>query len=167
MGFSGEPAEGSFEPSPRFRLLCGSMNVGWVLLSMTLGASPVQDPPDAARERAKLVERGEEILRQTQENEITLVTARRRVQLLLKDLKKWAETHELELKPHTRTYSSPSVGVNEDLTADRCPLFYEEDLEHFCPLDLSRSEVWGTMVVFCRYWCAPEPGDDSSPDPRP
>ena len=35
-------------------------------------------------------------------------------------------------------------------------VFYEEDMERLCPLDVSRSEIWGAAVVFCRYVCAPK-----------
>jgi hypothetical protein len=103
-----------------------------------------------------LQRRAEKILTQNQQNEITTFEARRKVQLLLKDLEKWSEKHQVELDRRTRTFSSPAVGSGEVLTADRCPLFYEEKLKRLCPLDFSRSEVWGASVVFCRYLCAPE-----------
>jgi hypothetical protein len=107
-------------------------------------------------ERSALQQRAEKIVRQNQENEITTSEARRRVELLLRDLKKWAEDASIQLVRRTRTFSAPATGPGEVLTADRCPLFFEEDLERLCPLDFSRSEVWGASVVFCRYLCTPE-----------
>lgn len=116
------------------------------------------------RELAELQERAETILSQNQKNEITTSEARRKVQLLLKDLEKWSVKHDVELERLTRTFSSPAVGSGEILTADRCPLFFEEKLERLCPLDLSRSEVWGVSIVFCRYRCAPETKTEEQPE---
>ena len=124
--------------------------IGALLFSVLLA----QEASDAAR--AALQERAEKIVRQNQENEITIVEARRQVELLLRDLKKWSGEAKVELVRRTRTFSAPARAPGEALTADRCPLFFEEDLERLCPLDFSRSEVWGASVVFCRYLCTPE-----------
>jgi hypothetical protein len=101
--------------------------------------------------------RAREIVRRNQANEITTSEARRQVQLLLKDLKKWSEDEKVALQARTRIFSSPATAPDEVLTVDRCALFYGEDMERLCPLDLSRSEIWGAVVVFCRYLCAPAP----------
>ncbi len=113
-------------------------------------------PDDVRRddELAKLRDRAEAIIDETQSLEINLREARRKVQLLLKDLEAWAEDNDVELTERTRTYGEPAKDMDEPLTADRCPLFFEEELEELCPLDLARSEVWGGEVVFCRYRCA-------------
>lgn len=121
---------------------------------VVLVALPPQE--DESQDRKGLQERAEEILRKNQASEITTSEARRQVQLLLKDLKTWSTARGASLTRRTRTFSTPSTGRGEVLTADRCPLFFEEDLSRLCPLDMSRSEVWGAIVVFCRYYCAPD-----------
>jgi hypothetical protein len=118
----------------------------WVLfLALFLGSSPQEE----------LQMRAREIVRKNQEGEIKTSEARRQVQVLLKDLKKWSETEGVELQTRTRLFNTPATGPGELLSVDRCALFYEEDLKRLCPLDVSRSEVWGAAVVFCRYVCAP------------
>ena len=114
----------------------------------------------AVSTQEELQARAREIVRKNQDNEITTSEARRRVQLLLKDLKKWSEGEGGELQTRTRLFSTPATGPGEMLTVDRCALFYEETLERLCPLDVSRSEIWGASVVFCRYVCAPPPPDE-------
>jgi hypothetical protein len=104
--------------------------------------------------------RAQEIVRKNQEGEIKISEARRQVQLLLKDLKKWSESEGVELQTRTRIFPNPSTGPGELLTVDRCALFHEEDLKRLCPLDVTRSEVWGGAVVFCRYVCAPAPAKE-------
>lgn len=107
----------------------------------------------------ELQTRAREIVRKNQDNEITTSEARRQVQLLLKELKKWSQDEGIELQIRTRLFNTPATGPGEMLTVDRCALFYEEDMKRLCPLDVSRSEVWGAAVVFCRYACAPEAPD--------
>ena len=121
------------------------MRFSIVLFALFLAVSPQEELQTRARE----------IVRKNQDNEITTSEARRRVQLLLKDLKKWSQDEGIELQTRTRLFNTPATGPGEMLTVDRCALFYEEDLERLCPLDVSRSEVWGASVVFCRYVCAP------------
>lgn len=121
------------------------MQISTALLSLLLAASPQEELQTRARE----------IVRKNQQNEITTSEARRQVQILLKDLKKWAEAEGVELQARTRVFNTPATGRGEALTVDRCALFYEEDLEHLCPLDITRSEVWGAAVVFCRFICTP------------
>ncbi|HXV63594.1 MAG TPA: hypothetical protein VEK15_23035 [Vicinamibacteria bacterium] len=114
----------------------------------------------ALHERRQLLEKAQAIVQATQDLEITTAEARRRVELLLKELRSWADTHGVGLVARSRTYAAPARGRTEPLTANRCPLFFEDDIEEhdeICPLDLSRSEVWGGSVVFCRYVCAPSP----------
>jgi hypothetical protein len=123
------------------------------LLALALAALP---PAQESRDRSDLQTRAEEILRKSQTSEITTGEARRQVQLLLKDLKAWSTARSAALTRRTRTFSTPATARGEVLTADRCPLFFEEDLSRLCPLDMSRSEVWGATVVFCRYYCAPD-----------
>jgi hypothetical protein len=114
----------------------------------------------AVSPQEELQTRAREIVRKNLDNEITTSEARRQVQLLLKDLKKWSEGAGIELETRTRLFNTPATGPGEMLTVDRCALFYEEDLKRLCPLDVSRSEVWGAAVVFCRYVCAPAAADE-------
>ena len=106
-----------------------------------------------ADELSELRERAETIIEDSSSLEIDMVEARRKVQLLLKDLKKWGETYDYELEARAQTYFSPPKKIQEPLNVDRCPLFFGKDLEELCPLDMARSEVWGGKVVFCRYLC--------------
>lgn len=128
----------------------------WYLLWIALAAIPPAD--DAATGRKALRAEAEAILKDVQTLQITPGESRRRVERLLKALRSWAEDAGVELHQQSRAYSSPPKGENEELTADNCPLFFKETLdeeEDVCPLDLSRSEVWGASVMFCRYDCAP------------
>lgn len=124
-----------------------------LLLVLLAGFLPQDDPPEQDEPLDALRGRAEKIIEQNQSLEIDTVTARRRVQLLLKDMEAWAEESEIELETRTKTYRSPAKRLDEPLTADRCPLFFEEELQDLCPLDLARSEVWGVDAVFCRYLC--------------
>jgi len=126
-----------------------------VRFSIVLVALFLAVPP-----QEELQVRAREIVRKNQDNEITTSEARRQVQLLLKDLKKWSEGEGVELETRTRLFNTPATGPGEMLTVDRCALFYEEDLKRLCPLDVSRSEVWGAAVVFCRYVCVPPSPDE-------
>lgn len=108
---------------------------------------------DSAAELSTLRTRAREILDARQSLELTPSEARRKVQLLLKDFQTWATSHDVELQTRTREYRTPEAGHDETLTADRCPLFFEEELDELCPLDLGRSEVWGAKLVYCRYYC--------------
>jgi hypothetical protein len=121
-----------------------------VLFALSLVVSPQEE----------LQVRAREIVRKNQDNEITTSEARRQTQLLLKDFKKWSEGAGAELQSRTRVFSTPATARGEPLTVDRCALFDEEELERLCPLDVTRSEVWGAAVVFCRYVCAPPPPDE-------
>jgi hypothetical protein len=116
-----------------------------LVLAIFLGA--VQ--PEALEMRAR------EIVRKNQDGEITFSEARRQVQLLVKELKAWSKEEGVALQTRTTIFAAPATGPGEPLTVDRCPLFHEEDLKRLCPLDVSRSEVWGAAVVFCRFECAP------------
>ncbi len=108
----------------------------------------------------ELQTRARDIIRKNQDNKITTSEARRQVQLLLKDLKTWSKGEGVELQIRARLFNTPATGSGEMLSVDRCALFYEEDLERLCPLDVSRSEVWGASVVFCRYICGPPASDE-------
>ena len=109
-----------------------------------------------ATELSELRDRAAVIFEQKDAQEITTEQARRKVQLLLKDFEAWAEAHavELELKSRTYTSSSNSVGDGENAMAvNRCPLFYEDEVDELCLVDLKRSEAWSASVLFCRYLC--------------
>lgn len=108
---------------------------------------------DRAGELRTLRERAERILEQNQSLEITTSEARRQVQVLLRDMRGWAEEHDVTLREESRTIRSPTTRERKPLTADECPFFFEEELNELCPLDLEHSEVWGAEVLHCRYVC--------------
>jgi len=108
---------------------------------------------DREDELSELRDEARTILEDRQALEITTSEARRKVQLLLNEFRAWADRHDVELQSRVRQYRSPEAELDEMLTADRCPLFFEEELNELCPLDLGRSEVWGGKVVHCRYDC--------------
>lgn len=133
----------------------GAILLVWAACSTI--ASPFDDTANS--KRAALRAEAEAILDDVQNLEITAGEARRRVELLRQALRRWARESGLELHRQSRTYSSPPKDDDGELSADNCPLFFKENIEEdddVCPLDLSRSEVWGASVMFCRYDCAPK-----------
>ena len=106
-----------------------------------------------ATELTELRGRAATIVEQQGAREITTEQARRKVQLLLKDFEAWAEAHTVELELRSRAYTSSPDDVDDPLSVNRCPLFYEDDADELCLIDLKRSEVWSMSVLFCRYLC--------------
>ncbi len=109
-----------------------------------------------ATELAELRGRAATIIEQEDAQEITTEQARRKVQLLLKDFEAWAEAHDVELTIRNRIYtSSPDKAdeVEDPLTVNRCPLFYQDNADELGLIDLKRTEVWGASVLLCRYLC--------------
>ena len=104
-------------------------------------------------ELSELRERGATIIEQEDARDITTEQARRKVQLLLKDFEAWAEAHDVELELRARAYTSSRDSVDDPMTVNRCPLFYEDDADELCLIDLKRTEVWSASVLFCRYLC--------------
>ena len=116
-----------------------------LLVCAILGASTT--------ELSELRGRAATIIEQQDARDITTEQARRKVQLLLKDFEAWAEARDVDLELRSRSYSSSSESVDDAMTVNRCPLFYEDDVDELCLIDLKRSEVWSTSVLFCRYLC--------------
>jgi len=109
-----------------------------------------------ATELAELRGRAALIIEQEDAQEITTEQARRKVQLLLKDFEAWADAHAVELQRRSRTYTSSPDNVDDGddvMAVNWCPLFYEDDGDELCLIDLKHSEVWGASVLFCRYLC--------------
>lgn len=106
-----------------------------------------------AAELSELRGRAATIVEQEDAREITTEQARRKVQLLLEDFEAWAEAHDVELELRSRAHTSPTDNVDDSMAVDRCELFYEDDVDELCLIDLKRSEVWGASVLFCRYLC--------------
>jgi len=108
-----------------------------------------------AEELTELRARAAEIRSRLSAEEITAEQARRRVQLLVNSFTAWSEAHdvELELRARTFTSTSPTTEVDDPLTVNRCSLFYDDDSDELCLIDLKRTEIWGTKVLFCRYLC--------------
>ncbi|GMR22960.1 MAG: hypothetical protein BMS9Abin37_1345 [Acidobacteriota bacterium] len=112
-----------------------------------------------ATELTELRSRAAAIIEQEDAREITTEQARRKVQLLLKDFEAWADAHAVELELKSRGYTSPpdnpdDVDDGDDAMAvNLCPLFYYDDSEELCLIDLKRSEVWSASMLLCRYVC--------------
>ena len=104
------------------------------------------------QELRDIQKRAEDILKKNEILELTMAEARKKVQQILKDLKSWAESHDVELSTRERTFANPAVPEDEILSTDACALFFEDN--ELCPLDLAHSEVWGQEVIRCRYLCA-------------
>ena len=109
-----------------------------------------------ATELAELRGRAAAIFEQEDAQEITTEQARRKVQLLLNDFEAWADTHAVELERRSRAYTSSPDSIDDGddaMAVNWCPLFYEDDVDELCLIDLKHSEVWGASVVLCRYLC--------------
>lgn len=131
-----------------------------VLLAVILGSGFL--PGHGARSDrgpepvAMLRERARAILAAVHEEDLSLAEARRRVELLLRDLKTLGEAEGWS--PLNRRLEI-TIGRPEDIgpaLAEECPLFFEEELARLCPLDQARSEIWGNQVLVCEFACAPE-----------
>ena len=126
------------------------------LMTLLLGCA-LQNASDT--ELSELRDRADTIIEQEHTQEITTEQARRQVQLLLKDFEAWAKVNNVDLKLKSRTYASSPDGPNvsaesdEPLTVNRCPLFFEDDTNELCLIDLKRTEIWGVSILFCRYLC--------------
>ena len=119
-------------------------------VSQSAPASPPESV-NAMRGRAR------EILAGVQEHELPLAEARRQIEQLLRDLKALGEA-EGWTPVHRRL--EMVIARPEDLRptlTEECPLFFEEELIQLCPLDQSRSEIWGNQVLVCEFACAPNP----------
>lgn len=104
----------------------------------------------------ELRERARDILAGVQEREVPLAVARRQIEQLLRDLK---AVGEVEGWTPVNRRLEMTIARPEDLRptlTEECPLFFEEELIRLCPLDQSRSEIWGNQVLVCEFACAPE-----------
>ena len=137
-------------------LAAACLGSAFVLFSAGLPAAGQPEPPgepvsvDALRERAR------EILAGVQEREVPLSVARRQIEQLLRELKAVGEAEGWT--PVNRRLEM-TIARPEDLRptlTEECPLFFEEELIQLCPLDQSRSEIWGNQVLVCEFACAPE-----------
>ena len=113
-------------------------------------------PGAEPRSVGELRDRARDILAGVQEREVPLAEARRQVEQLLRDLKAVGEAEGWS--PRRRRLEM-TIAQPEDLRptlTENCPLFFEEELIRLCPLDQSRSEIWGSQVLVCEFACAPE-----------
>lgn len=113
-------------------------------------------PAPGDRSLSALRERAREILAGVQEREVPLSVARRQIEQLLRDLRAVGEAEGWT--PVNRRLEM-TIARPEDLRptlTEECPLFFEEKLVQLCPLDQSRSEIWGNQVLVCEFACAPE-----------
>ena len=118
--------------------------------------APQTEPSAEPLSVGDLRDRAREILAGVQEREVPLSVARRQIEQLLRDLKAVAEAEGWT--PVNRRLEM-TIARPEDLRptlTEECPLFFEEELTQLCPLDQSRSEIWGNQVLVCEFACAPE-----------
>lgn len=139
----------------RFRALtAGALGSALVLAAAVLTAEDQTESAPATV--SELRERARDILAGVQEREVPLSTARRQIEQLLRDLKAVGEAEGWT--PVNRRLEM-TIARPEDLRptlTEECPLFFEEELIRLCPLDQSRSEIWGNQVLVCEFACAPE-----------
>ena len=142
----------------RLRVL-GAIALGsaFALASMAgVPPAPQAEPSAEPLSVGELRDRAREILAGVQEREVPLSVARRQIEQLLRDLKAVAEAEGWT--PVNRRLEM-TIARPEDLRptlTEECPLFFEEELTQLCPLDQSRSEIWGNQVLVCEFACAPE-----------
>ena len=118
--------------------------------------APQAEPSAVPLSVGELRDRAREILAGVQEREVPLAVARRQIEQLLRDLKAVGEAEGWS--PVNRRLEM-TIARPEDLrptVTEECPLFFEEELTRLCPLDQSRSEIWGNQVLVCEFACAPE-----------
>ena len=137
-------------------LTAGALGIAFVLASAGLASQDPTGPAAAPTTISELRERARDILAGVQEREVPLSTARRQIEQLLQDLKAVGEAEGWT--PENRRLEM-TIARPEDLRptlTEECPLFFEEELIQLCPLDQSRSEIWGNQVLVCEFACAPE-----------
>ena len=137
-------------------LTAGALGTAVVLASAGLASQDRTGPASAPPTVSELRERARDILAGVQEREVPLSTARRQIEQLLRDLKAVGEAEGWT--PVNRRLEM-TIARPEDLRptlTEECPLFFEEELIQLCPLDQSRSEIWGNQVLVCEFACAPE-----------
>lgn len=133
-----------------------SLALALALAAAGLASGYQTDPAPAPVSVDDLRERAREILAGVQEREVPLSVARRQIEALLRDLKAVGEAEGWT--PVNRRLEM-TIARPEDLRptlTEECPLFFEEELTQLCPLDQSRSEIWGNQVLVCGFACAPE-----------
>ncbi len=146
--------------NPLRALTAAFLGSAFVLVSAGHPAANQTEPLANPGSVDDLRERAREILAGVQEREVPLSVARREIEQLLRDLKAVGEAEGWT--PVNRRLEM-TIARPEDLRptlTEECPLFFEEELIQLCPLDQSRSEIWGNQVLVCEFACAPE--SDSS-----
>ena len=139
-----------------WRVLTVGVGTAVMLASTGLASEGQAGPASAPASVSELRERARDILAGVQEREVPLSTARRQIEQLLRDLKAVGEAEGWT--PVNRRLEM-TIARPEDLRptlTEECPLFFEEELIQLCPLDQSRSEIWGNQVLVCEFACAPE-----------
>lgn len=137
---------------PSFRSRSRTFAAATALLLAGVATLAGQSPVSSLEE---LRERARAILQQIHDRELSAEQARPLVERIRLDLVELGEARGWEPVPRRLelTVSDP-----EDIgpaLADACPLFFEEELVQFCPVDPNRSEIWGDQVVVCEFACAP------------
>lgn len=103
----------------------------------------------------ELRERARRVLRGIHDRRLPMAEARREVERIRRDLLALGEAEGWT--PVVRRLEIP-IPRRQDLgpaLSEECPLFFEEELVRFCPVDASHSEIWGDQVLVCGFTCAP------------
>ena len=140
----------------RARTLGPRLAPALLLAACALASADQSERAAAPGSVGELRERAREILAGVQEREVPLSVARRQIETLLRDLKALGKAEGWT--PVNRRLEL-TIARPEDLRptlTEECPLFFEEELVRLCPLDQSRSEIWGNQVLVCEFACAPE-----------
>ena len=125
-------------------------------------AAALAQTPQASLEALR--DRARTILQRIHDRELSAGEARPLVERLRQDLVALGEAQGWQPTARRLEITITEPGEIGPQLAEACPLFFEEELVRFCPLDPSRSAIWGDQVVVCEFVCAP---GDAPPAPGP
>ena len=130
-------------------------------LALSGGAAVAGQTPVASLEALR--ERARGILQRIHDRELSAGDARPLVERLRMDLVALGEVRGWKPVSRRLEITITDPGAIGPGLAEACPLFFEEELVRFCPLDPGRSAIWGDQVVVCEFACAPA---EAPPDSR-
>ncbi len=122
-------------------------------LALCGGAAVAAQNPGASLEGLR--ERARAILQRIHDRELSADDARPLVERLRLDLVALGEAQGWEPTARRLELTISNPGEIGPELAEACPLFFEEELVQFCPLDPGRSEIWGDQIIVCGFICAP------------
>ncbi len=137
---------------------------GLASLLPAAASEPRQWPAASGSATARELRReARSILREVEDHQLSLTAARVRVERLLNALKGLAEAEGWTPIPRRLELTIARPDDLDMRIEEECPLFYEEELVELCPLDASRSEIWGNQVLVCAFLCVP-PDQERAPE---